>query len=98
MITFTEVERQIANKVDAAYHQEDLVNMLKVIADSPEFSDQKGHIEKIIEKVEAIDTYEGFLALNDILMDEYGPYYDPDAMYNRTLFVIIKEYFGLDIL
>lgn len=38
MITFTEAERQIANKVDAAYHQEDLVNMLEVIADSPEFS------------------------------------------------------------
>lgn len=97
MIIFTEAERQIANKVDAAYHQEDLVNMLEVIADSPEFSDQKQYIEKIIEKVEAINTYEDFLELNDILLDEYGPYYDPDAMYNRTLFVILKEYFGLAI-
>ena len=95
MITFTEEERKIANKVEAAYHQEDLVNMLEVIADSPEFSDQKQHIEKIIEKVEAIDTYEGFLELNDILLDEYGPYYDPDAMYNRVKFVILQEYFGL---
>lgn len=95
MITFTEEERKIANKVDAAYHQEDLVNTLKEIAKSPEFSDQKGHIEKIIEKVKAIDTYEDFLVLNDILMDEYGPYYDPDAMYNRVKFVILREYFGL---
>ena len=95
MITFTEAERQIANKVDAAYHQEDLVNMLKEIANSPEFSDQKRHIEKIIEKVEAIDTYEGFLELNDILMDEYGPYYDPDTMYIRVKFMILQEYFGL---
>ena len=95
MITFTEAERQIANKVDAAYHQEDLVNMLKEIANSPEFSDQKQHIEKIIEKVEAINTYEDFLELNDILMDEYGPYYDPDTMYIRVKFMILHEYFGL---
>ena len=95
MITFTEEERQIANKVEAAYHQEDLVNMLEEIANSSEFSDQKQHIEKIIEKVEAIDTYEGFLELNDILMDEYGPYYDPDTMYIRVKFMILQEYFGL---
>ena len=50
MITFTEEERKIANKVEAAYHQEDLVNMLEEIANSPEVSDQKGHIKKIIEK------------------------------------------------
>ena len=95
MITFTEEERKIANKVDAAYHQEDLVNMLEEIANSPEFSDQKRHIEKIIEKVKAIDTYEDFLVLNDILMDEYGPYYDPDTMYIRVKFMILQEYFGL---
>lgn len=95
MITFTEEERKIANKVEAAYHQEDLVNMLEEIANSSEFSDQKQYIEKIIEKVEAIDTYEGFLELNDILMDEYGPYYDPDTMYIRVKFMILQEYFGL---
>ena len=95
MITFTEEERKISNKVEAAYHQEDLVNMLEEIANSSEFSDQKQHIEKIIEKVEAIDTYEGFLELNDILMDEYGPYYDPDTMYIRVKFMILQEYFGL---
>ena len=97
MITFTEEERKIANKVDAAYHQEDLVNMLEEIANSSEFSDQKQHIEKIIEKVKAIDTYEDFLVLNDILMDEYGPYYDPDAMYKRLKFIIMQEYFGLKL-
>ena len=95
MITFTQEERKIANKVEAAYHQEDLVNMLEEIANSSEFSDQKQHIEKIIEKVKAIDTYEDFLVLNDILMDEYGPYYDPDAMYNRVKFITLQEYFGL---
>lgn len=95
MITFTEEERKIANKVEAAYHQEDLINMLEEIAKSPEFSDQEENIEKIIEKIEAIDTYEDFLPLNDILMDEYGPYYDPESMYIRVKFMILQEHFGL---
>ena len=35
------------------------------------------------------------IELNDILMDEYGPYYDPDTMYIRVKFMILQEYFGL---
>lgn len=96
MITFTKEEEKIFSKVEAAYHQEDLINMLEVIADSPEFSDQKEHIEKIIDKVEAIDTYEGFLMFNEILTEECGPYYNPDSMYDRVKFMIQHEhYFGL---